>query len=120
MRNNLNTVLLLVAILLLGYIAFLKPQPQRFVNARGYRHLLLDTATGRLCDARTPSKEALEQAQFVVEFAESIATEKEPAPPEGFVLEEARGEQKTALEHSKDALYNLLHPSKQYPLCSEF
>ena len=106
MRNNLNTVLLLVAILLLAYIGFLKPQPQRFAKTRSF-YLLVDTATGTLCDARTPSKEAIKLAHLRIEALQS--------PPLGFVLENPE-----AVQESKDALYNLLHPSKQYPLCSEF
>ncbi len=105
MRNNLNTTLLIVAILLLAYIAFLKPQPQRFTKTVR-RDLLLDTATGRLCSPRTPSKEAIKLAQLRIEALQEI--------PLGFVLENPK-----AIQESKDALYNLLHPSKRYPLCSD-
>ena len=113
MRKYLNTILLLVAILLLAYIAFLKPQPQRFIKTTRFG-LLIDTTTGSLCDARTPSKEALKLAQ--------LELEKIKALPLGYMLEEVPHPPRTresALQTAMDNLYNLLHPSKRYPLCSE-
>ena len=130
MRNNLNTTLLIVAVVLLAYIAFLKPQPQRFTKTVR-RSLLLDTATGRLCSPRTPSKEAIKRARLRLEFVKSLPTDAKPDRlgqnppsnlpplPDGFVLEQPLPELKTPLQHAEDALYNLLHPSKRYPLCSD-
>ena len=105
MGKQLNTILLVVGVLLLAYIAFLKPQPGRFIKTANFR-LLIDTATGTLCSARTPSKEAIKLAKLRIEKLES--------PPPGFVLENPE-----AVQESKDNLYNLLHPSYRFPLCSE-
>ena len=110
MRKNLNSILLLVAILLLAYIAFLKPQSQRFATTPNFR-IVLDTTTGRLCDARIPSKEAIKVAQLEIEKLEGLPADAEP---DWF----ANIERKTALQKAKDQLYNLLHPSK-YSLCSD-
>lgn len=110
-------MLLLVAILLLAYIAFLKPQPQRFANTVSY-YLLVDTATGRLCDARTPSKEAVEEAQLEIELLESMPTSSPGFLPEE-QLERQRQDLEEGIQGAKDNLYNLLHPTKRYPLCSE-
>ena len=118
MRMNLNTVLLLVAILLLAYIAFLKPQPQRFASTVSY-YLLVDTATGRLCDARTPSNEAIEEAELEIELLEEISTSPSPGYPRQGQLEMELQQSQVAIQAAKDALYNLLHPSKRYPLCSD-
>ena len=106
MKVQLNTVLLVVAILLLGYIALLKPQPGRFAKLRipGRSHLFVDTSTGRLCDPRTPSAEAIKLAEVKVDKLRTRGLD---------IFDEF------ALQRAIEDLYNLLHPSKRYPLCSE-
>ena len=119
MRKNLNTILLVLAVLLLAYLAFLKPERQRFVKSRGL--YLFEVTTGRLCDPRTPRKETVENLQAKVQYLrevgeiESEQTKKKYADiplPAGFVLEN------TKLEEAESKLRRVLHPSK-YPLCSE-
>ena len=110
MRNNLNTALLIVAILLLAYIAFLKPQPQRFVKTVRF-DILVDTATGRHCDPRTPPKQAIKNARREIKRLEALPSG--PPPPPGFVL---LGE-KTELDKAWDRLKSLLY--HRFPYCSQ-
>ncbi len=124
MTRHLNTILLLLAILLLAYIAFLKPQPQRFAKTVSF-DILVDTATGRLCDARTRPKEAIKRARREIKRLEALPTDTEPdwfaqnapPPPKGFVLERPPPERKTELDKAWDHLKNLL--SHHFPYCSE-
>lgn len=119
MRKNLNSILLLVAILLLAYIAFLKARPQRFATTPNFR-ILLDTTTGRLCDGRTPPKQAIKDARRNIKRLEALLP---PAP--GFVLETAIPPpaihfvpyEKTALDKAWDHLKSLLY--HRFPYCSE-
>ncbi|KKK79092.1 hypothetical protein LCGC14_2837000, partial [marine sediment metagenome] len=97
----------LVAILLLAYIAFLKPQPQRFAKTARY-DILVDTATGTLCDARTPRKQAIKNARREIKRIEAL-----PLPPPSFVF---LGE-KTPLDKAWDHLKSLLY--HRFPYCSE-
>lgn len=108
MRKTLNSILLLVAVLLLAYIAFLKPTPQRFAATPNFG-ILLDTATGRLCDGRTPPQEAINEARRNIKRLEGLLP-----PPSGidFVPDE-----KTALDKAWDHLKSLLH--HRFPYCSQ-
>ena len=107
MTRHLNTILLVLAILLLAYIAFLKPQPQRFVKTDRY-DILIDTAAGRLCDTRVPPKEAINRARREIKRLETL-----PPPPAGFVLTGEKTELDKAWDHLKSLLYH------RFPYCSE-
>ena len=67
MERHTQTALLVIAVLLLVYIAFLKPLPGRFKMIFSDDLILLDTATGRMCDPGMATEEALQRSQEKVD-----------------------------------------------------
>lgn len=113
MRKNLNTFLLLVAILLLAYIAFLKPTSPRFVTFQT-APFILDTNTGRVCEGRIPSEHVINKQKTKIN--ELVAGFKNIDPS---TLPSTWQAINPHVAMAEQELESLLHPSK-YPLCSEF
>ena len=67
MERHTQTALIVVAVLLLAYIAFLKPLPGRFKKVESDSLILLDTATGRMCDPGVATEEVLQRNQEKVD-----------------------------------------------------